>query len=384
MWLVNARVSPPLRVVIAGGGVAGLEAALALRDLAGERVITTLLAPEREYVYRAMTVREPFAYSAARRYPLDEIARDIGAGLVQDSFERLDPDGRVVHTTSGGELEYDALVLALGATARPRFEHAVTLDDSRLDEQLHGLIQDVEGGYVSSLAFVAPSPIAWPLPIYELALMTAQRAYEMNVDTAITVATPEEAPLAAFGQEVSDAVSRLLRDQGITTITSAECETPEPGRLTLHPGSQALEFDRIVALPQLVGPSVPGVPTDAANGFIPIDAHCKVRSLDRVWAAGDATDFAVKYGGIAAQQADAAAEAIAALAGAPVEPSAFHPIVHGVVLGGPKPLYLTADIGGAPGSSSQVSESPTWAAPSKVDARYLAPYLESRDRAAAP
>src|SRR5205823_6382506 len=70
-------------VVIAGGGVAALEGALALRDLAGDRVSTTLLAPEPEFVYRPMRVREPFAYSEAQRYSLEEIARDIGVELVQ-------------------------------------------------------------------------------------------------------------------------------------------------------------------------------------------------------------------------------------------------------------------------------------------------------------
>jgi hypothetical protein len=36
----------PFRDLIAGGGVAALEGALALHDLAGERVNSTLLAPQ--------------------------------------------------------------------------------------------------------------------------------------------------------------------------------------------------------------------------------------------------------------------------------------------------------------------------------------------------
>ena len=39
-----------LRVLIAGGGVAGLEALLALRDLAGDRVELTLLSPETDFI----------------------------------------------------------------------------------------------------------------------------------------------------------------------------------------------------------------------------------------------------------------------------------------------------------------------------------------------
>lgn len=379
---MNSSTNTPLRVLIVGGGVAGLEAALALRELGGERVSTTLLAPEAEFVYRPMRVREPFGYSTAQHYPLDEICRDIGTDRVRDAFKWLDPDSRTVHTEAGEKLEYDALVLALGAAMRPRFKHALTLDDSQLDEQLHGLIQDVEGGYVHKLAFISPTPMPWPLPLYELALMTARRAYDMNVDVSVTVATPEDSPLALFGSEASTAVERLLEDSGVLFIPSAHCETPAPGRVSIAPGSQNLLVDRIIALPQLFGPSVPGVPTDAHHGFIPIDVHCRVPRLERVFAAGDATDFAVKFGGIAAQQADTAAEAIAALAGAPIEPKPFSPVIHGALIGGPRPLYLSAEITGGRRSSFEASEAPTSSPPTKIAAKYLAPYLESRDQAA--
>ncbi|MBV9415924.1 MAG: FAD-dependent oxidoreductase [Solirubrobacterales bacterium] len=379
---MNPSTDSPFKAVIVGGGVAGLEAALALRELAGERVATTMLAPAAEFVYRPMRVREPFGYSEARRYPLDEICREISVDLVHDAFGSLDPDGRVVHTEAGGRLEYDALLLAPGATLRPRFKHAVPLDDSQLDQQLHGLIQDVEGGYVHKLAFISPKPMPWPLPLYELALMTARRAYDMNVDMSITLATPEDAPLAVFGSEASSAVEKLLVDDGILFIPSAQCETPAAGRVSITPGSRNLMVDRIVALPQLFGPSLPGVPLRVHNGFIPIDVHCKVAGLERVYAAGDATDFAVKFGGIAAQQADTAAEAIAALAGAPIEPEPFTPVLHGALLGGPRPLYLTAHFTGGHGSSSEVREAPTTSPPTKIAAKYLAPYLESRAQAA--
>ena len=270
----------------------------------------------------------------------------------------------------------------MGARLHPAFAHGLTIDDRVLDEQLHGLIQDVEGGYVHSLAFVAPSAIPWPLPIYELALMTAARAYDAQSEVSITIATPEDAPLAIFGSTVSEAVSQLLDENGIRTITSAHCAVPEPGCVSVHPGNRILRVDRVVALPQLSGPSTPGVPGGAKGGFIPIDTHCNVRGLQNVFAAGDATDFAINHGGIAAQQADTAAEAIASLAGAPVEPKPFHPVIHAILLGADKPLYLSAHVTGGHGSSSQISEKPTWSPPSKIAAKYLAPYLESRDRVA--
>jgi sulfide:quinone oxidoreductase len=369
----------PFRVAIVGGGVAALEAALALRELAGDRVRTTIICPEQVFVYRPMRVREPFAYAAARRYPLDAITREIGVEFRREAFEWVDPQNRIVGTADG-RVEYDALVLALGAIRRPRFKHALTLDDSRLDEQLHGLIQDVEGGYVRKLAFVIPDRMPWPLPAYELALMTARRAYDMGTDLSITLATPEDAPLAIFGETVSDTLSTLLTKHGILTIPSAHSDVPAPGEVSVLPGARRLLVDRIVALPELYGPSTPGLPKEASNGFIAVDSHCRVRGVDAVYAAGDAIDFPVKFGGLAAQQADAAAQAIAASAGAPVEPKPFHPAVQAILLGGEKPLYLSAHITGGHGSSSIVSDTPMWSPPTKIVAKYLGPYLEERDR----
>ena len=368
--------------MIAGGGVGALEAALALRDLAGERIRTTLLAPDPNFVVRPARVKEPFGYTAAQTYPLADIARDLGAELVPDSLKSLDAPGSRVHTEQGTELPYDALVLATGARLRPAFSHGLSIDDSQIDDQLHGLIQDVEGGYVRSIAFVAPSEAVWPLPIYELALMTARRAYDMQTDVAITIATPEDAPLAVFGDTVSLAIGRLMEENGVTVLTSAHSSVPEPGVVAIHPGERMLKVDRVVALPQLFGPSTPGVPGGVEGGFIPIDNHCRVRGLENVFAAGDGTEFPIKFGGIAAQQADTAAEAIAALAGAPVEPEPFRPVLRAILLGADKPLYLSAHVTGGHGSSSQISEEPGWSPPFKIAAKYLAPYLESRNREA--
>lgn len=376
------RSSEPFKVLIAGGGVAALEAALALRELGGDQIATTMLAPSAEFVYRPMSVGEPFGSGQAQSYPLEEIASDLGVELRVDSFKWLDAAGHVVHSETGDQLSYDALLLALGARMRPRFEHAITINDARLDELLHGLIQDIEGGYVDRLAFIAPGRIGWPLPIYELALMTADRAQDMNIDLSITIATPEDAPLAIFGTGASEKVRQLLAQNGITTITSAYCEVPERGHVAINPGARRIEADRIVAMPELYGPAVQGVPGGAVGGFIPIDLHCKVPGVENVYAAGDATDFPIKHGGIASQQADVAAQAIAALANLADEPAPFHPAIQGMLLTGGRPVYLSAALTGGHGADTEVSETATWSPGTKIAARYLGPYLEERDRLA--
>jgi hypothetical protein len=220
----------PFRVVIAGGGVAGLEAALALRELAGERLAITLLEPEPEFVYRPLRVREPFAAAGVPGYPVERIARELDLELCAERLVWVAPAKRLIHTEQAGELPYDALLLAAGAQRYARYRYATTLDDRILDEQLHGLIQDVEAGYTRKLACVIPPLAAWALPIYELALMTARRAHEMGEEVSVVLLTPERAPLAIFGSPASDAVQALLERTGILAIPSAHCETPRPER----------------------------------------------------------------------------------------------------------------------------------------------------------
>jgi sulfide:quinone oxidoreductase len=373
-----------LRVLIAGGGVAALETALALQHLAADRVQMTVIAPNEQFVYRPMTVREPFSFLGARHFPLEPILEDIGAELVREKLSWVDHELRVAHTEHAQQLEYDALVLALGTRISARYKHALTIDDRTIDETLHGLIQDVELGYVESLAFVAPGRMAWPLPLYELALMTSGRAYDMNVELPITIVTPEQKPLAIFGERASEGVAELLAKAKIEAITDAFAEIPEQGEIVISPGNRHVHAARIVALPELYGPSVHGFPL-SHDGFIPVDRFGQVPDCGPLYAAGDATDFAVKQGGVSAQQADAVAESIAALAGAPVEPKPFHPVLRGMLMTYDKPYYMSAQITGGHGYSSEFSSEPLWQPVSKISAKYLAPYLDALEnrRAAA-
>jgi sulfide:quinone oxidoreductase len=368
-----------LRVVIVGGGVAALEAALALADLGREETNVTVLAPNTEFVYRPMVVREPFAHSAPRRYPLASIVRDAGATLLHGELDWIDPAGQTIHTKADEALKYDALVLALGASIDKRYKHALTIDDRDLDETMHGLIQDVEGGFIHKLAFVAPGRMAWPLPLYELALMTAGRAYDMSIDLETTIVTPEDSPLAIFGAAASSSIAELLAGASIETIDSAYAEVPNAREVVINPGDRHLEVDRVIALPELFGPEVRGIPL-GDHGFIRVNPYCRVPGVEHVYAAGDATDFPIKHGGVGSQQADTAAQSIAALAGASVAPQRFNPTIHGMLLTGGKPQYLTAHITGGHGFSSEITDTPTWSPPSKIAAKYLAPYLQERDR----
>ena len=128
-----SRPGSKFRVAIAGAGVAALETALALADLAPKLTDVTLIAPNDRFVYRPMTVREPFSYAKADSYELAPIVHDAGATMIEDELARIDPVSRALHTRSEQALEYDALVLALGARATVHYAHAVTIEDRHLE-----------------------------------------------------------------------------------------------------------------------------------------------------------------------------------------------------------------------------------------------------------
>jgi sulfide:quinone oxidoreductase len=372
-------MSVPLRVLVAGGGVAGLEALLALRHLAGERVRCTLLTPEREFVYRPMAVGEPFARGRAARHRLDTIARDLDAELVAGRLVEVDADARQAMTEDGGRLDYDALVIGVGAGSEPALPHVLTWTPERDAEVYGGLLRDLDEGYTKRVAFVVPVGVGWPLPAYELALMTAWQERSMgHDDVQITIYTPEEAPLALFGAAASTAVHDDLDTAGIRVRTGAVV-TAADGGLRVEPEGRALDAQRIVALPRAVGYALAGVPNDE-RGFILCDAHGQVAGTDAVWAAGDATAFPIKQGGLAAQQADAAAEAIAARAGADVEPQPFRPILRGVLLTGRGQQWMRGPDDTRDGAAAR--HALFWP-PTKIAGRYLAPYLAARDEAEA-
>jgi sulfide:quinone oxidoreductase len=368
-------------VLIVGGGVAAIEAALALKHRAGGLVRTTMLAPDVDFEYRPDRVGEPFGRAAAATYPLARIAADIGVELEQDALSWVDPAEQFVHTDLGQVISYGVLLLAVGARLYEWSEHALSIDPTQLDEQLHGLVQDVEDGNVHSVAFVIPSRNTWPLPMYELALQTARRARQMNAAVEVLLVTPEDTPLEILGTAASGQVSQLLAEQGVKTITSAFCVMHEAGRITVHPGDRDVVVDRVVALPELEGPALPGIPRSAAHGFISVKPDLRVVGLEHVYAAGDMTDFYVKHGSIAAQQADTAADSIAILAGAQIVAPPFIPTLYALLKGGERPLYIRARSLGIHGSTAELSSEPLWTPATKIHARYLAPYLESLDRA---
>ena len=365
----------PLRVVIAGGGIAGLEAILALRQLAEERVELELIAPTDELTYRPPLVTEPFG----GRRPRFALGPLLAAHLVSHRpgvLASVDAARRIARTGAGEEVHYDALVIACGARRLAAVPGALTFPGAGAVAGLRRLLEELAARAKGRVVFALPTRAGWPLPLYELTLLTAHELETSGRSgKELVLVTPEAEPLGLFGKTASEVVRKILAERRIELVTRTHPVSVEPGGLATRPGG-LLAADRVVALARVEGPAVVGVPQDA-HGFIPANEYGAVVGVEDVYVAGDAVAFPVKQGGIAAQQADAVAEVIAARAGAPVRPRPFRPVLRGLLLTGARPRYLRSELARGLDDSSLASLEALWWPPAKVAGRYLAPYLAS-------
>ena len=327
----------PLKILVAGGGVSGLETVLALQSLTPGRFDIDVLAPERHFVHRPPRTGAPFEPIRPFRTELSAIAEDRGFHLTRDALDRVDAAGHHALTQGGNRMAYDVLVLALGARPAVAVHGALPFRGEQDATAVEDALESIGSGPIR-VAYVARRAAAWTLPLYELALQTGAWAKERDVAADVLLATGELEPLEAFGSRASEQVAGLLRAGDVRFIPGAEVDRVQDGCLRIGPEG-SIRVDLAVALPALLGPAVPGVPHDV-GGFTSVDERGRVYGLDDVYAVGGMTSRPIKQDGLAAQQANVAASSIATSAGASVDVQPYRQVLRATLLSGRAPLHL--------------------------------------------
>jgi sulfide:quinone oxidoreductase len=292
--MTRERASGTTRIAIAGGGVAAVEAMLALSDLGGPNAEIDVFSPRAEFLYRPLAVTEPFGLGEILRFDLDELARECGASFHRESVRSVESDRREIGLHDGSEVGYDHLLVATGTKQRWVVPGASTFWAAGDEDGVTDVIERLRGGEIRSAIFTMPSGSGWPLPVYELALLTAAELARANLSARLVVVTPEEAPLQLFGVRAAEEVADYLTDHGVEVITGAHPVSFDGRELAIAPGDP-IPAEAVVSMPRLEGRCLEGLPHDS-DGFIPIDDHCRVNGCERVFAAGDVTTFPVKQG----------------------------------------------------------------------------------------
>jgi sulfide:quinone oxidoreductase len=374
----------PTRIAIAGGGVAGLEALLALHRRLHGLVELTLVAPDELFAYRPLAAAAPFSGEPVPTLPLHDFATEHGATFVHDALVAVDADARLATLAGGRVVPYDILLVAAGAAAQPVAAQAIPLSGPADVPALSELVARVRSGEARRVALSVPPGIGWTLPLYEVALqLGAERAPDGERPRLVLV-TAEEEPLAAFGSEVALEVLDLLQTHGVDVYTASTVDAFEDGVLWIE-FEGGVGVDALIMLPALRGPAIDGLPHDE-NGFIPIDRVARVAGVEHVYAAGDACAFPFKQGGLAAQEADVAAAHIAWTLGHGPQPAPLELVLRGQLLTGAVPRFLRARIArrGEEHDPGHASREPLWWPPAKIAARELGPYIAARHSHATP
>ena len=314
-------------VAILGGGIGGVVAARRLRSLLDPRARIVLVDREPLQSF-------PPSYTwvmTGRRQP-EAITRDLrrlrrkGIEVVEGSVEAIDFGSRRVATT-GGEIAYDYLVVALGAELAPETieglsEEAFGYYQVGEAERLHRELGDFSGGRVAVV--IASLPYKCPAAPYEGAMLLDALFRKRGIRTRveISLSTPEPQPLPVAGPALGAAVAGMLKEKEIAYA---------PGRKTIKIDRQAREvvfedgsrekYDLLIAIPPHRPPLVVREsPIAGATGWASVDPATLATAADGVYAIGDATAIPLsdglllpKAGVFAHSEAEIVARNIAAL-----------------------------------------------------------------------
>lgn len=361
------------RILIAGSGPGALEAALALGASEYLDAEIALVSPATEFRYTPNLVIEPFGGSPPSRYNVGEIIKSERVVQWQGTIERIDAGAGRAFSPENDEFEFDAAILATGTRFEPLLPApAISFGAPGSIERVKEVLAQIDSGGVRAVAFAAPEGPSYRLPLYELALMTADRARAAGQPVALGVVTPEAAPLEAFGSDNSDLVARLCVQAGISLVCGEAIAGFDGEQVAFRSGGQH-PADQLIAMPRLVPRAPEGVPT-GADGFVPTQAAQLITGTTNIYAVGDMTDFPVKQGGLASAQARAAVSAIEARLGSRPEAEEFDGEIGGVLLGADGRVSLRARVTRDGAESLAVGQ--TSEPLKKIDSEYLSRRLD--------
>ena len=311
------------RILVLGGGFAGLESLFYLKYMLNGRADLTLVTDRPYFLFKPNTIYIPFG-EPPEKYEIDLIPplQKQAIHLVQEKVRNLNPEGRSVETEEG-PLGYDYLVVATGAKMRPEeipglTEHAVmvwTPDDMlTLRDRITRLIENARHGTRSRVLFLVPPNNRCSGPLYEMVCMldTHLRRHSARVQVELTFATKEGAFIEAFGPRLNTVVSDEFATRGIAGHVTHVVKEVAPKVVRFENGAE-LPYDLLISFPPYAAASsFPSLPIDD-RGFVKVDPGSRrVVGSDRVYTVGDAADFPIKQAFLALLQADAAADHIAA------------------------------------------------------------------------
>ncbi len=223
-------------VVIVGGGFGALEVALALKAI-DRRIAVSVISSETAVVYRPWLIRVPAGRSQPPVIPFARLLAEAGIEVIAGRADTADLDRRRLILDSGGEVEYDQLVVATGADAdRDRVpgarEHALFPCDPADAGKFAARVQ--AGSAEVAVVF------GWerPGPGLEYAAWIAAHRRGVRVTAIDGDGTLER----RFGAKATGWLRRLFESRGARLVSEGPLERVREGRVEVAGGSVAADL----------------------------------------------------------------------------------------------------------------------------------------------
>jgi sulfide:quinone oxidoreductase len=289
--------------VVLGGGIGGLVTARELRHRlrAEHRVMLVDRAAEHVYqpslLWQMVGERRPSQFTR----PLDRLQRK-GIEFRNTEIQTLDLDNRVVVTTSG-DLDYNSLVVSLGAQLTPETvngfdEMALNLYSQEGCARIHAALQGLSEGVVGIL--IPSLPFKCPAAPYEAAFLAEsfirRKGIRRNVE--IHLFTPEHTPMPVAPPALGDSIADMLAARGIhyhPLFTFKELR-PETREVAASDG-RTHRVDLLMVVPPHQAPDVVrSSPLLGVSGFVHVDPRTLQTDYDDVYAIGDVATIKLPNG----------------------------------------------------------------------------------------
>lgn len=292
------------RIVILGGGFAGLTLAHELEPLAKEGQVDVVLVDRNDRFMMGLTkqwvlVGRRSAAEGERAYASLQ-AKHVQ--FVHDDLVAIDLAARTVRTRSR-RLPYDHLVVALGAELAPELvpgfvEGAYNLYDLPSVLRLRSALAHLDEGTV--VVAVTATPFKCPPGPYEYALLIADILEGQGVGNRvqILITTPEPRPLPVANVAAGEAIKAMLAGRGIDARFGFKPKGIDAASRTIaYENGEHLEYAILAAVPPHRAPKVV---RDAgladASGFVPVELGTFRSSVPDIYAVGDVATMKLPNG----------------------------------------------------------------------------------------